>query len=113
MSIVELVMHRLWCYTSPHPNSVTTEVERTSVNVNTILQELRAEEKRLNQAISAIENLGNHLPKRGRIGRPKATATPKKRPRRRMSAAARAKLARLMKQRWAARKKAGKSRLGA
>lgn len=82
------------------------------MNVNTILQELRAEEKRLNQAIAALENLGNHLPKARRGGRPKAAA-PKKRARRRMSAVARAKLARLMKQRWAAQKKAGKSKLGA
>jgi hypothetical protein len=80
------------------------------VNLNTILQELKDERNRLDQAISAIENLGGLLPQRGRIGTPRAAA-PKKRGRRRMSAAGRAKLARLMKQRWAARKKAGKTKL--
>jgi len=84
------------------------------VNFNTILQELKAERDRFNKAIAAIEGLGNSLPavRRG-IGRPKATAPGRNRVRRRMSAAGRAKLARLMKQRWAARKKAGKSTLGA
>ncbi len=81
------------------------------MKVNAILQELKAERNRLDQAIAALQSL-NH--ERGRAGRPKASAqAPKKRARRHMSAAARAKIARLMKQRWAARKKAGKSTLGA
>ena len=64
------------------------------------------------QAIAAIEGLGgNNLPERR--GARKKAAAPKKHARRRMSAAGRAKLARLMKQRWAARKKAGKTKLGA
>lgn len=79
------------------------------MNFTSILQELKSERNRLDQAISSLESLGNHPFKR-RGGRSKATA-PKKRARRRLSAAARAKLARLMKQRWAARKKAGKTSL--
>jgi hypothetical protein len=84
------------------------------VNVNAILQELKAERNRITQAIVAIEGLGNNLPSaRHGIGRRKATPASKKRARRRMSAAVRAKLARLMKRRWAAQKRAGKSKLGA
>ena len=80
------------------------------MNVNSILQTLNAEKKRLDLAIKAIEAMGNHLPKRRGFAKPKAVS--KRRARRRLSTAARAKLARLMKQRWAARKKAGKSTLG-
>ncbi len=80
------------------------------MNVNAILQELKAERDRLDQAIEALNSINT---RRGRAGRPKVAARlPKKRARRRMSAAVRAKLARLMKQRWAARKKTGKSTLG-
>ncbi len=80
------------------------------MNVYAILQELKAERDHLDQAIEALTRVSSA---RGRADRPKATVqAPRKRARRRMSAAARAKLARLMKQRWAARKKAGKSTLG-
>ena len=72
-----------------------------------ILKELKAERDRLNNAIQALE--GITATRNGR--RPgKAVRVPQKR-RRHMSAAGRAKLARLMKQRWAARKKAGKTKL--
>ncbi len=87
--------------------------EKTRVNINTILQDLRSERDRINQAISALENIGNGLPKGHRLGRVNTAPTPKRRGRSRISAAGRAKLARLMKQRWAARKKAGKTTLGA
>ncbi len=73
-----------------------------------ILSELKAERDRLNNAIEALE--GITAPRNGRRT-PKAARVPQKRGRRRMSAAGRAKLARLMKQRWAARKKAGKTKL--
>ena len=73
-----------------------------------ILHELEAERDRLNNAIAALKGIA--APQNGR--RPaKAARAPQKRGRRRMSAAVRAKLARLMKQRWAARKKAGKTKL--
>lgn len=102
------LMHLPRCYT-PHLLR-TIEVERKTVNVHTILQELKSEGGRIDQAIKALESLNNNLPKAQRVGRPKAAA-PKNRARRRLSAAGRAKLARLMKQRWAARKKAGKTTL--
>ncbi len=79
------------------------------MNTTKILQELKSERARIDQAISAIESLDHAKPRRGE--RPKATP-PRKRARRRMTAAGRAKLARLMSQRWAARKKAGKTTLG-
>ena len=63
-----------------------------------ILAELRTERDRIDQAISAIEAVNSTG--RRRVGRPpKAT---RKVPRRgRMSAAARRKMSRLLKQRWA------------
>jgi len=62
------------------------------------LAELRAERDRIDQAVSAIEavNSTGHR----RLGRPPKAAR-KVRRRGRMSAAARRKLSRLMKQRWA------------
>jgi hypothetical protein len=62
-----------------------------------ILAELRAERDRIERAITAIEGLNSTGHRRA--GRPKAGATP--RGRSRMSAAARRKLSRLLKQRWA------------
>ena len=68
------------------------------MDTNRILAELRAERARINQAISALEavNSTGHR----RVGRP-PRPTPTRRRRGRMSAAARRKLARLLKQRWA------------
>ncbi len=68
------------------------------MDTNKILAELRAERDRIDQAISAIEavsSIGHR-----RVGRPPGTA---QKPRRHggMSAAARRKLSRLLKQRWA------------
>ena len=68
------------------------------MDINTILAELRAELDRIDQAISAIEavsSTGRH-----RVGRPPKAAR-KARRRGGMSAAARRKLSRLLKQRWA------------
>jgi hypothetical protein len=79
------------------------------VDRDRILTELKAERDRLNSAIAALE--GITAPRKGRRT-PKAVRVPQKRGRRGgISAAGRAKLARLMKQRWAARKKAGKTKL--
>jgi hypothetical protein len=67
-----------------------------AMNFTTILAELRTERTRIDHAINAIESLNN--PDGFRRGR---TATAPKRRRRQLSAAARRKLSRLMKQRWA------------
>lgn len=68
------------------------------METNRILAELRAERGRIERAISAIEGLNSTG--RPRVGRPPKAAQ-KVRSRRPMSAAARRKLSRLMKQRWA------------
>ena len=68
------------------------------MDTNRILAELRAERDRLDRAISAIEGL-NSIGRR-RAGRPPRAAATRGR-RGRISAAARRKLSRLMKRRWA------------
>jgi len=68
------------------------------METNRILAELRAERDRIDRAISAIEGLNSTG--RRRVGRPPKTAEKPSR-RGRMSAAARRKLSRLLKQRWA------------
>jgi hypothetical protein len=67
------------------------------VDIQTIASDLKAERNRIDQAISALEGLTSHAPRRGR--RPKATSTGGKR--RRMSPAARKRISEAMKQRWA------------
>jgi len=68
------------------------------MDTNRILAELRAERDRIDQAISALEAVNSTG--RPRAGRPPKAAR-KVRRRGRMSAAARRKMSRLMKQRWA------------
>jgi hypothetical protein len=68
------------------------------MDTNRILAELRAERDRIDQAISALQAI-NSIGRR-RAGRPVKTAAIRGR-RGRMSAAARRKLSRLLKQRWA------------
>jgi len=68
------------------------------MDTNRILAELRAERGRINQAISALEAVSSTG--RGRVGRPPGAARKASR-RGRMSPAARRKLSRLLKQRWA------------
>ena len=68
------------------------------MDTNRILGELRAERDRIERAIAAIEGLNSTG--RERAGRPPRTATTRRK-RSRMSAAARRKLSRLLKQRWA------------
>jgi len=68
------------------------------MDTNRILAELRAERGRIDQAISAIEAVNST--EHHRVGRPPKAAR-KVRRRGRMSAAARRKMSRLMKQRWA------------
>ncbi len=72
------------------------------MSLEQIVAELKAERDRLDKAIAAVRSVSTQ-PRRGRP--PKAVQTsarPKRR--RRMSAAVRRKLSRLMKQRWAAGK---------
>lgn len=68
------------------------------MDLNKILAELRVERDRINQAISALEAINSTG--RRRVGRP-PRATRKVHRRGRMSAAARRKLSRLLKERWA------------
>ena len=72
------------------------------MDIHEILSELHAERDRIDQAIAAIELLYSvsHRPTR-RDGTGKPQAAPRKSGRRPMSAAARKKLSRLLKQRWA------------
>ena len=68
------------------------------MDTNRIIADLRAERDRIDQAISALEAVNSSG--RRRAGRPPGAA--RKAPRRGgMSAAARRKLSRLLKQRWA------------
>jgi len=68
------------------------------MDINRILAELRVERDRIDKAISTLEAVNS--PGRRRVGRPPKVA--RKTPRRGgMSAAARRKLSRLLKQRWA------------
>jgi len=68
------------------------------MDTNRILAELRAERARLDRAITAIEAVNSTG--RRRVGcPPRAAAIPRRRGR--MSAAARRKLSRLLKERWA------------
>ena len=86
--------------------------------LNAALAGLEAKKKTIEQHVLQVQSLLGTVPKRR--GRPpkqkQATAgggdipTPFKR--RKMSAAARRKMAKLMKKRWAAARKAGKTRIG-
>jgi hypothetical protein len=68
------------------------------MDTNRILAELRAERNRIDAAISALQAVSSTEPRR--LGRPPRAAQ-KPRRRGRVSAAARRKLSRLLKQRWA------------
>ena len=68
------------------------------MNINRILGELKAERDRIDKAISAIAGLNSTGGRRA--GRPPKTAATRRK-RGRMSAAARRKLSRLLKRRWA------------
>ena len=68
------------------------------MDINSILGELRAERDRIDRAIAAIEHLNSTGERKA--GRPPRAAATRGR-RGRMSAAARRKLSRLLKQRWA------------
>jgi hypothetical protein len=69
------------------------------LNFTNILTELKSELTRIDKAIAAITSLNSTHHDRGR--RAAQTSAPKRHGRSRMSAAARARLSRLLKQRWA------------
>ena len=69
------------------------------MNLQTIIAELRAERDRLDKAIAAVSGISDR-PRRGRPPKAVQKSAGAKR-RRRLSAAARRKLSRLLKQRWA------------
>ncbi len=77
------------------------------MDTQSILSELEAERERLDQAIAALQGSAK------RVGRPKGllVTTNGRRGPRRLSAAARRKIAMAAKRRWAKAKAAGKNRL--
>lgn len=85
------------------------------MDIQSILADLKGERDRLNSAITALEGAGPR--RRGRpagSGASKSSSTSAaapagRRPRRHMSAAARKRISEMMKQRWAERKRKGKS----
>jgi hypothetical protein len=79
------------------------------MDVQNILDDLKKERARIDQAIAALEGLGAAGPRRR--GRPVGSVnkTSAGRPRRHMSPAARKRISEMMKQRWAERKRKTKS----
>lgn len=75
------------------------------MDIQNILNDLKRERARLDQAIAALEGGGGAR----RRGRPAGSGNAKSRPRRHMSAAARKRISDMMKQRWAERKRKSKS----
>lgn len=71
------------------------------MDIQNILNDLKRERARLDQAIAALEGGGGPR----RRGRPVGSGSAKLRPRRHMSAAARKRISEMMKKRWAERKK--------
>ena len=76
-----------------------------------ILADLRADRDRIERAIAAIEALDKEGSSTTRAARPSGASSPA-RGRRRMSPAARKRIAAAMKARWAERKRAGKVKAG-
>lgn len=69
-----------------------------------IVAQLRQELARIDQAISALEQIGGTAPRRGRPPKATQAAQPGRRGPRTMSAAARAKIAAAQRARWARQK---------
>lgn len=74
------------------------------MDIQTTLEQLRQERGRIDQAITAIEGLGQSAPRRGRPPKAGNAATSNSSGRRTMSAAARAKIAAAQRARWAKQK---------
>jgi hypothetical protein len=79
------------------------------MDINSILNDLRAQRDKLTNAINALEGSVGNGRRRRRLGPVLAVAG--RRPRRHLSPAARAKIARAAKARWAKAKAQGKNRL--
>lgn len=75
------------------------------MDIQNILNDLKRERARLDQAIAALEGSGGGPRRRGRP----AGGGSSRRPRRHMSAASRKRISDMMKQRWAERKRKSKS----
>lgn len=80
------------------------------MDVQGMITDLQARRVQLDNAISVISGLNGHEAPKKEPERPRA-AKVQHRARRVMSAATRRKMSRLMKQRWAASRKAGSGRL--
>jgi hypothetical protein len=82
-------------------------LQRIYMDIQGTLEQLRQERSRINEAIAALEEVGQTAPRRGRppkvsqAGQASASSAPK---RRTMSAAARAKIAAAQRARWAKQK---------
>jgi hypothetical protein len=79
------------------------------MDIQNILSDLKRERDRLDRAISALEGTAPGQRRRGRPAGSRNVATAAAPRRRHMSAAARKRISEMMKQRWAERKRKGKS----
>jgi hypothetical protein len=83
---------------------MTLCLERKQMNTTKLIKDLRAEERRIERAITALEALSSD----GAGSQITRTAGANKAGRRKMSPAARKRISIMMKKRWAARRKAAK-----
>src|SRR5664279_6372904 len=82
--------------------SATASFERTFVDIQSLLSELKRERNRMDQAISALEVLASpSSPRRGRPPKAKPSPPASGKKRRGMNAAARRRISEAMKKRWA------------
>src|SRR5664279_1786514 len=82
--------------------SATASFERTFVDIQSLLSELKTERNRMDQAISALEVLASpSAPRRGRPPKAKPSTPASGKKRRGMNAAARRRISEAMKKRWA------------
>jgi len=75
------------------------------MDITSILTDLKAERKRIDQAIAALESLDGTATATSRATADAAIAAPKQAEKRRLTPAGRSKLSAMMKARWAARRK--------
>jgi hypothetical protein len=76
-------------------------------DITSIVNELKQERDRIDAAIRALESAADGR----RLGRPGRSAKPKRKGRRRLSAAARRRISEAAKARWAKAKRAGRNSL--
>jgi hypothetical protein len=80
---------------------ISLQTWSTTLDVNRILAELKAERDRIDQAITSIENIGAP---RARRGRPPGVPSRRRR-KHRLTPEGRRRLSEMMKKRWAERRK--------